>query len=125
MLVHRERRVAAHRQAADDGVLLDVELVEQVDGVAGIVVDRRRRRVALAVTEAPQLRHDDAPSAIGERTLRLPHRGGEREAVNENQRARAAALAAGRHVEIAEPSDLLHWASLLPSAAVTAAAGRA
>ena len=37
---HRERDVAAHRQAADHR-RLDVQRVEQIDDVAGVVVDRR------------------------------------------------------------------------------------
>jgi hypothetical protein len=35
----RKRHVAAHRQAADDGVV-NVQRVEQIDDVTGVVVDR-------------------------------------------------------------------------------------
>ena len=51
----RERDVAAHRHAADDG-LVDVQRIEQIDHVAGVVVDRGRRRIAGSAAEAAQVR---------------------------------------------------------------------
>src|SRR5207253_10041218 len=106
---HCERDVTAHRQAADDSIFSDVELVEQIDGIAGVVVYRRRRRVVLSVAEPAKLGRDDPPAALSERQLRLPHARIERESVDEDEHARTAALAAGGHVEIAESADALHW----------------
>ena len=72
---HRERDVAAHRQAADDGVV-NVQRVEQIDDVAGVVVDRDCAGGSpCSAVEAAEVRRDDAPAALGERQLRLPHAG--------------------------------------------------
>ena len=61
MTEERERDVAAHRQAADDR-LIDVQPVEEIDEVAGEVVDRRSHRRRRRAVEPAELRRDHAPA---------------------------------------------------------------
>ena len=75
----------------------DVQRVEQIDDVAGVVVDRRRRRIAGAAVEAAQLRRDHAPAGVGERELRLPHARVERKGVEQHERAARARSRGSRH----------------------------
>ena len=71
MAEQRKRDVAAHRQAADHR-LVDVQPIEQVDDVAGVVVDRFSRRIAGAAVEAAELWGDDAPALFGISELSAP-----------------------------------------------------
>ncbi len=107
MAEHRKDDVATHRQPADDRAF-DVQLVEQVDGVPGVVVDGCRGRVAGAVTKPAEFGHNQAPSAARKHELRVPHAGIQREAVNEDKRAGRPRLAGRRDVEISQPADSQH-----------------
>ena len=114
---HRERDVAAHREPADHR-LFDVQRIEQVDDVAGVIVDRGRHGVGGRTVEAAQLRDDDAPAMLGELELRLPHPRGQRKAVDQQERAvKLAGATAGsaqrRHIarqrlEVPEPAHYWH-----------------
>jgi hypothetical protein len=87
----RERNIAAHRDAADNR-LVDMQGVEEIDDVAGIVIDRRRGRIAGAAAKPAQVRSDHAPTEPGEGELRVEHPRVEGKGMDEEQRpARAHA----------------------------------
>ena len=79
--------VAAHREPADDR-FVDVQRVQQINHLPGRIVERGDRRFAGSAVHARQLRCDDAPSALGERELRLPHARVQREGMEQHERAK-------------------------------------
>src|SRR5262249_59144995 len=66
-----ERDITAHRQAGDHR-LVDVQRVEEIDHVAGIVVYRRSRRVRGAAAAPAPLPEEEAPAGALEPALPRP-----------------------------------------------------
>ena len=115
----RERHVAAHRQAAHH-YLFQVQRVEQVDDVAGVVINRGGRRIAGATVEAAQLGRDHPPAGVGQGELPLPHTRVERKGMEEKQRAARALAGLRGCFEIAKSSDVWH-PHIVDNVALTAA----
>ena len=89
MTEQREGDVATHRLAADHR-FVDVQRVEEIDDIAGEIIKGRGRRIRCAAVHAAKLRRDHTPAAFGQRELRLPHAGVEREGVNQDEAATQA-----------------------------------
>ena len=96
---------------------VDVQRVEQIDDVAGVVVDRDRRRIAGAAVEAAELRRDHAPAAVGQRQLPFPHPRVQRKGVKQNEDATPPLRSRRHRLEISQSSDGRHGHILYASRA--------
>ena len=84
-----------------------MERIQQVDDVAGVVVDRRERHPSLLLPwriEAPKLRRHDMPAALRERELTFPHPGVDGKCVEQNEDAALPSLRTRHRFEIVEIS---------------------
>jgi hypothetical protein len=76
--------------------------------VAGVIVDRHRRRIAGAGIDATEVGRDDAPAAVSEAELPFPHPRIERKRVKEDDDAARPFSGGRRGFEISQTSDGRH-----------------
>src|SRR6476660_8718477 len=85
-----------------------MERVEQIDDVAGVVVDGGGGQIGGTAVESPKLWHQHAPAKLGQRELRLPHPGIQRKRVEEDEHPAGSGPRWRKGFEIALPSDGWH-----------------